>query len=856
MALAKSFSVNICGVVDPLAAFAGFAFQLCGDARKIETPSSIPYFSVELEGSIDSLALNDSRIELEGGLATSFVIDAGGVSGGSAPRFAPCDRGSFPGCLATPTGAALIDWMRQHAPSVPDGSLSPLRLCVPGTPVRVAAGRFEGLRWIPARFEQCRLASIGVLPTVVLPSLQEITTSTRLHLSGQMQLDLVGSGKLAIEVPLPYASFSVDGKSPDKSVVAEFEGGFFVELELEMIAASATLQGSFDDEVTLKQTWTPSEGWRRETIPGGSQSGGSFNFSNPDSIRVRFFRPKLKIGHELRFDTPWQLGRDFKFERSLHFGVLDEVIWTREQMHPDDPDIDNWHMTTENLYEIVDKREVTLPGSFIRPPFPLDFEDRFEFGRTRVSDTWGLAALEVEVKRDDNLPGNPQYLVELHRSDTLPRIPIAGAVPHGPRGDWGNPIQASIGRNQVITIKPDRRICHIDYSDATSGVVNNMLRKVGFSIPNYFGVAGSCDLLVAEHQVSLIGVEPWCTVDGGPVRTNVWPRQSRHFLDADENEITRVTFQLHCTEPVANGALAITGDYSAAAGSGLQLLVDGVSQGPLASGETRIVANLLPGNHQVKLLSGSQWCSGTDETVNVPAGDTVAVMAVAMCFLPEPTTGTIAAAVNHSGTPAGAPFPLVIDGDSIGHFEPGVMQLIPRMSPSLPVVLMLLTPSENCRVTSANPMVRSGGGTASFGTECTDAALTTVAGTVSVSGGSVPATSITTSGGTFTATGPLAAGLGSMAGQSVRAWGVLGGTSLDLYGHELLPTTSEQRWNGVLLQRGGKLWLIGAQRIELVSYPPTLTTLAGATVWIGGHETSPLSGSVVPRIWGVIPEGT
>ena len=86
----------------------------------------------------------------------------------------------------------------------------------------------------------------------------------------------------------------------------------------------------------------------------------------------------------------------------------------------------------------------------------------------------------------------------------------------------------------------------------------------------------------------------------------------------------------------------------------------------------------------------------------------------------------------------------------------------------------------------------------------------------------------------------------------LSAWGVKSGTSLEVYGWELASTIADPRWTGIVTARpGGKLWLFGAEAIELVSAPASLASSVGAYVWVGGTRQGE-AGPVKPTVFGTI----
>ncbi|MFW6199695.1 MAG: hypothetical protein ACOC8K_03895, partial [Gemmatimonadota bacterium] len=173
------FELDLCELTDSILGDE----TLCGVEQELSATLGV---TVELSGTVDSLAVHDGTIQTTGTMSLEMTVDAGGVRGGSRPVFAPCDRGAYSGCLTTPTGADFIDWLRRYAPQIPDGSLRPVRVCIPGTPVRVQSGYWEGWTWNPARYEECRVTDEGELPEIVPPSLQGAQGMIQPRIRGSM----------------------------------------------------------------------------------------------------------------------------------------------------------------------------------------------------------------------------------------------------------------------------------------------------------------------------------------------------------------------------------------------------------------------------------------------------------------------------------------------------------------------------------------------------------------------------------------------------------------------------------------------------------------------------------------------
>ena len=216
--------------------------------------------------------------------------------------FAPCNRGAFLGCISTPTGAALIDWLRTYAPAIPDGSLPAVRICLPGSPVRVKAGYWDysGFlpKFVPPVFEQCRITNNGTLPQVILPGLTAATLEVRPRITGKLTMFILGDGKLGLDIGIPNLSLSKKfGETNDFQ--AETKLGLFIGVEFAVKNAGGIFELTFDQEQTLTQTWTAAAGWtgsNSRTV--NKKSLQPLVLIRPDSISLKL-AVKLKAEAEL-----------------------------------------------------------------------------------------------------------------------------------------------------------------------------------------------------------------------------------------------------------------------------------------------------------------------------------------------------------------------------------------------------------------------------------------------------------------------------------------------------------------------------------------------------------------------------
>ncbi|HEU5208018.1 MAG TPA: hypothetical protein VFU06_01300, partial [Longimicrobiales bacterium] len=286
---------DVCAVLhDVLALIPGpREIEVCGKYVEMEVAYGV---SVGIAGRLDSLRILDGNVRLTGDADIGLTMDAGGISGGRPPVFYPCNRGAYPGCLKTPTGANLIDFLRQYAPAIPEASLAPVRVCVPGTPVRTRAGYWSGLRWTPPVFVRCRIEDIGQLPTVILPSLAAAFTEVRPRLQGEMTVRAVGDGKFTLEVPIPSLAYKA-GYQVTNDFKAMAAIGVFIKLQATLNNGGATVKLMFDDTGRLTQTWSGQAGWEQDfELVDRNNHAQLLDLTNPDSTVIRVSAPvKVKV---------------------------------------------------------------------------------------------------------------------------------------------------------------------------------------------------------------------------------------------------------------------------------------------------------------------------------------------------------------------------------------------------------------------------------------------------------------------------------------------------------------------------------------------------------------------------------
>ncbi|MGK7312632.1 MAG: hypothetical protein ACN0LA_10390 [Candidatus Longimicrobiales bacterium M2_2A_002] len=861
--LGTRFELDLCAAADSIMA----DLELCGDEKEI----SFTYFAtISLAGQIDSLAILDGDIQVSGSMAIEMVVDGGGVTGGRAPTFAPCNRGAFPGCLSTPTGAAFIDWLRTWAPSIPEASLRPVRICVPGTAVRVEPGHWDysGLIpvWVPGRWERCRITDTGELPTVVLPAVRRVDTEIQPRVRGGFTLFAQGDGKLGLRIPIPYIAYAA-GYKPADNLEAKASVGVFVDLSLTVKNTAGSIREDFDEEVRVAQSWTPEGGWTVQTESIRSGQDMSFDIENPDSLVAK---AALPVGAELTLSVVSDEGDDsdgglldwlgLGAHAKLEIGPFAEATFNREQIDPADPAIDNWHLSADLAYELKPGIGVDIPELFNPPDVRTSWDTVIEFGRISHSDYWGRTGLIVETTTEGTEIDPDGYTAVVTRHDTMPRVIDAGAQRANRAWDHGQPLELAIGTGDAVVFAPGPAPCSVVYSDAAAnrvaGVTLAAVRAAGVTIPNYAVVTPTCDLMVARHTVELTGVAANCVVEGGPVRDDVWLLQRRFGANA-RTDTARVAFNVQCGAAVQTGAISVTADVPAVLPGPFEVRVDGALGALIEPGDTEVLDRLAIGVRTVELAGLPGYCSAVPADVEVLEGGTAPVTITPTCDIPvTELDGTVTASVSHTGTDPGEDFALKLDGRSRAGVAPGGDAVIDGVEPSTPAALLLTRVAGRCRVASPNPVLLQPDTVPSalfvdFDTECTTSAIDTLFGEVTTTAFPVASASLQHDGGdAVRLTGPALGELLQLAGTTVQAWGVRAGTSLDVYGYRVRSSLGEPRWVGIVVQRDGALWLFGEAPIELVDAPPELVARTGELVWVGGDEVD--VDVVVPRVFGVI----
>lgn len=859
--------------------------EVCGKPRTLS--GAIGVAKLGISGTLDSLKIRSGRVRVTGDMDVALTVDPGGIVGGEIPEFYPCNVGNYLGCVRTPTGAALVEWLRRYAPSIPEASLPPVRVCIPGTSVRIRrgfwSGSFPNYTWNPPIWRTCRIANPGELPQIILPSFQAVDSEIRPRVDGEFVVRVQGDGAFEVKVSIPYLAAQA-GYSAGQDLTAEAKIGVFVLLRATVKNGGGTVKFTFDDTGRVTQDWTQQAGWERDfELTDKNNSAELLYLDNPDSIVVRVGVP-IEAGVEVcvalyNCETA-ESKKDENFTdklfKNLNVGaeigagvsMFYEAIWTRPQVHPTDPLIDNWNVSVEGGYDLSVNAGVTIPlTGWIAPQVPRSYENTWECCRVSVSDYWGQAPLDV-IWTTTTTTGNDAHLdpdgyrILVQRTDSTPDLIDDGAQRVGRA--WTPKVHEYLGGvtgeyrfGEVVSAIP----CIAAYSDALLmgnpvwGLSVAGARAVGVGIPTY-AVASPCPWLIANYRVTLEGVAENCTVLGGESQ-EVWLHSKNHSLNREDT--TSVVFDIECGDPGASGDLRVLlPELAAATDLPPALQVDEERYGTFPDSAALLLTRLTPGPRTVQVVDVGPWCVSDPVQVEVVADQVTEITPLVVCSLPVLGPGMVEVATTLEGDgedPNG--YDLRRDGVAVAGLPLEGFARLGGVEAETPTVLHVADIHGNCQPLAPTPWLVTLDASAtpesySFPVRCVDTAPDTLVGTVDAQGWPTPTVTVRGEDGrTLTATGPLAGELSALTGTSARIWGTTTATGIDVHGYDLRSSLVDDRWMGIVVDRPDGVWLIRETAIRLVDAPAGLVAAHGSLVWISGRE---VSGGVQPILFSVIRE--
>ncbi|MEX2473504.1 MAG: hypothetical protein WEA34_15040 [Gemmatimonadota bacterium] len=856
--------------------------EICGKPRTLS--GAIGVAKLGISGTLDSLKIRSGRVRVTGDMDIAMNIDPGGVVGGEIPEFYPCNRGNYLGCVSTPTGAALVEWLRRYAPSIPEASLPPVRVCVPGARVRTRrgfwSGSFPSYTWNPPTWVRCRIANVGELPEIVLPSVSSLDSEVRPNVEGELVVRVQGDGEFEVKVSVPYLAAQT-GYSAGQDLTAEAKIGVFILLKTTVKNGGGTVKFTFDDTGRVTQTWSSTAGFGRDfELVEENRNAELLYLDNPDSIVVRVGVP-VEVGVEICIaiyncetaeskEDPNLADRVFK---NLNVGaklgagasMFYEAIWSRPQVHPTDPVIDNWNVSVEGGYDVSVAGGITIPlTGWALPDVPREFEETWECCRLSVSDYWGQAPLDVVwTTTGDAADVDPDgYRILVERTDSTPGIVDAGAQRLGRA--WSPTVHEHLGGptgehrfGELVSALP----CIAVYSDALLnsspvwGLALGGARAAGVGVPNY-AVATPCAWLIANYQVTLEGVADNCTVQGGPTQ-EVWLHSRNHSLN--RLDPASVVFDIECGPRGTTGDLRVllptlgtTTDLPPA------LAVEGQRFGAFPDSASLLLTRLAPGTRSVQVVDVGPWCVSDPVDVEVIANQVTEVEPMVVCALPDLEAGMVEYRTTLEGggdDPNG--YELRRDGVSVSALPQEAMVRVDGVEAATPTVFHVADIIGSCQPLGPNPQLVTLDGAASprsvdFPVRCVDAVPDTLIGTVDASGWPTPTVTVRADDGrTLTASGPLATELAALTGTAARVWGVTSATGISVHGYDLRSSLVDDRWMGIVLERPDGVWLFGEEAVRLVDAPPGLVAASGSLVWVSGQQTTE---GVRPVLFSIIRE--
>jgi hypothetical protein len=660
--------INLCTLIADKA-----GFQICGQEK-----TRIDKDWVELDGSLDSLALASGSIGVSGTWNADYTIDPGGqliVNTGRRPVFSPCDtHPNVTGCFAK-VGTALASFLASLG--IDPGVLPPLKMCIPGTPIIIAPGSVFPFRLPTIRI--CKITDYGALPEFTPPFLKATTVTLRPVITSQALIDVAGTGQLKLDIPIPDLAVTKCLDHGNGFACIKLGIFFIVQLRAVEMGGQVVLNNTAEHEVVL--SWTPETEWTHAVKNQSRDFSANFVPNNPpDTVQVKL-GPAVELELSLCFGTSASSCEDEGDPDANGGGLIDlqlgvsgkatlgaylDTRWSRDQS------FHNWHTDSDGLDELEFEAKLALPRLLFRLDKNTKRSWTFPFLRHDMVDAHGTGILDVVAVTTGASPDPDGYTVTVARADTLPGINVLGTQ-RIIRPNWVDTLRSAIGINDKIEFTP-AKACFSLYSDVIPGP-QPLGRWLGLPIPNYVQEQG-CALLIADYKVTLGGVQENCTVKGGATH-NVRLHQEQK-VPIPVSRVVSDTFEVNCPAPAGTpGALAVTTETTGSSSDpdGYTVTLDGVDQAPIAMNQTVTLTGLTPGNGRlVNLIGIVSNCFPNDnhsKLVDIVGGVTTAVTLTVVCgpiAVPAQTPTRLRIRTTTTGpSPDPDGYALTVNGAAAGH---------------------------------------------------------------------------------------------------------------------------------------------------------------------------------------------
>jgi hypothetical protein len=698
-----------------------------------------------------------------------------------------------------------------------------------------------------------------------------------------------GDVKLTAKIPLGPLGVSA-GKGGDR-LSAKGTVGFFVLLSIELRNTAAEVRFDFDNLSTIVQHWGSTDGWSGDYTNETSNFAGELLDLGPDSIVFRVgvlaevsgtlcagisgcdpggntsdssSSAAIAEDHLASALTDLNVGA---FVKVSEINFID-AIRTQEALGPADSGFVIGKVAVLRGKEIPVGAGITIPfKDFFTPPVPLTWERTFGLDPLPVATRWEEVGFNASVATTGVNLDPDGYRLVVERTDTMPKLYAEGATRIGAARDHGEAQAWDIDPTDVV-LRPrpqHYRGCTVAYTDALKPLswpayagraVSESL--TGWTLPTWF-VALPCPMLAGNYRFTLEDVADNCEVLGGNGK-EFWIPGVQPL--AGRPGAVSVELAVECSAATPTGSVQVTTNLHDTEFDPLPyaLRINGRERGPIAGSASRTISGVEAGSVQVSLVGGSGQCAiPASVDVTVVADATVEVAFDGPCSapdLPPPPPGTVVLSPVVTGATTAESFLAVLDGSRVQQVPASGSASFSDVTGAQLSVIDFVDVDPSCRPTTPLPMVFDLGapvGVAELQPTfvCTDAPISTMAGTVErASGGAVGVSIRLATGAVQPLTGALVPELEQLEGAAVRIWGASAGLALSVHGYALVSTLTEPRVTGVLVERDGEFWILGGSAVRLSSPPGALTALVGDLVWVGGATQA--DASLRPTVFGLL----